>query len=346
MRRTVLLILIILIFISSVSAESLTAPEVPDAGAKLMPSQTQSFGEGLWEIIQELLPLIRPDIHEALKISATLMASVLLVSIVQSFSDRTKNTAELAGVMSVGLLLFKSTHSLISLGIKTIQELSEYEKLLLPVLTAAIAAQGSTSTGAALYAGTALFNTLLSELLDRLLLPMIYLYLAAAVAQYACGEEVLGRIKAILKNTVFWTLKTLLSAFTAYMSITRVISGATDAIALKAAKITISSVVPIVGGILSEASEAVLVGAALIKNSVGIYGIYATLAVFLGPFVQIAIHNLILKYTAAVCSLIGPKRMSGVVDDFSSAMNLLLAATGAVCLLMLISCICFLKGVG
>ena len=130
------------------------------------------------------------------------------------------------------------------------------------------------------------------------------------------------------------------------MSITGVVSGTTDAAVLKTTKVTISSVVPVVGGILSDASEAVLVSAGLMKNAAGIYGIFAVLAVFLLPFLRVGVQYLLLKFTAAVCSIFAPKSITELIGDFSTAMGLLLAMTGSVCLLQLISTVCFMKGAG
>ena len=175
---------------------------------------------------------------------------------------------------------------------------------------------------------------------------MLYFYLALATASGALGEQTLGKMRDLVKSFVSWCLKILLTVFTTYMSITGVVSGTTDAAALKAAKVTISSVVPVVGGILSDASEAVLISAGLMKNSAGIYGILATLAVFLTPFLRIGTQYLMLKMTAAVCGIFGSKGVVDVIGDFSAAMGLLLAMTGSVCLMLLVSTVCFLKGVG
>lgn len=73
-------------------------------------------------------------------------------------------------------------------------------------------------------------------------------------------------------------------------------------------------------------------------------GFWRCLPYFLQPFLKIGIHYLVWKLTAAMCSLLGSK--TELIDDFSAAMGLLLGMTGSVCLLLLISCICFLKGVG
>lgn len=243
-------------------------------------------------------------------------------------------------------ILLTSANSMIHLGAETVTSLSEYGKLLLPVMTAALAAQGGTTASAALYVGTTAFDMLLSSFISKLLVPMVYLYLALAAANSAIGEDVLKKMRDFIKWLVSWLLKTLLTVYTTYMSISGVVSGTTDAAALKTAKVTISSVVPVVGGILSDASEAVLVSAGLMKNAAGIYGILAVLALFLSPFLRIGVHYLILKLTAALCGLFGTKRMTDMIEDFSTAMGLLLAMTGSACLLLLISTICFMKGVG
>ena len=122
--------------------------------------------------------------------------------------------------------------------------------------------------------------------------------------------------------------------------------GTTDAAALKAAKVTISSVVPVVGSILSDASEAVLVSAGVMKSAAGVYGILAIMALFLEPFLRIGMHYLMMKATAALCAVFGSGGGAGLIEDFSTAMGLLLAMTSATCLLLLISTVCFLKGVG
>ena len=138
----------------------------------------------------------------------------------------------------------------------------------------------------------------------------------------------------------------MLYIFTGYLSITGVITGTADAAAVKAAKLTISGAVPVVGGILSDASEAVIVGAGVMKNAVGVYGLLAVLALFITPFLQIGVQYLLLKLTAVLCGVFGVKEASALVEDFSSAMGLLLGMTGTISFLMLISTICFMKGMG
>jgi stage III sporulation protein AE len=346
MKYWILSMILILALAQPVSALEIRAPSVPRAGEEWMPEQTGSFGDGLWELLRKAVQGVRPDLTEASGVCAALMAAVLMLSVLESFSGSLKNILGLGGTVAITTILLGSAHSMIRLGGQTVTELSEYGKLLLPVMTAAMAAQGGITASAALYTGTAVFNTFLTRLICVLFVPMVYLFLALASGNGATGEDLLKQLRDMVKNAVSWCLKTMLMVFTTYMGITGVVSGTTDAAALKATRVTISSVVPVVGGILSDASEAVLVSAGLVKNAAGIYGILATLAVFLHPFLKIGVHYLMLKATAAVCGIFGPQRMSGLIADYATALGLLLAMTGSVCLLLLISTVCFLKGVG
>lgn len=345
MRRLLAAFILLSFFCINVGAAEYTAPLVPDSGQSLMPDQ-KTFGEGLWEMMSKAFSYINPDIQEALKICASIAATVMLVCLIQTCSDQGEQVCELAGVAAIALLLLGNANSMIKLSSETVTEISEYGKLLLPVLTASLAAQGGVTTSASLYAGTVVFNAVISTFISQVLRPLVYCFLVLAVASAAVGEGLLKNMRDLIKSFSGWCLKTLLIIFTTYMSITGVISGTTDAAALKAAKVTISSFVPVVGNILSDASEAVLVSAGLAKNAAGIYGIFAVLAVFLVPFLRIGVHYLLLKLTFALCGIMGSKRMGEVIGDFSSAMGMLLAMTGSMCLIQLISTVCFLKGAG
>lgn len=323
-----------------------TAPQVPDAGLEFMPEKAESFAEGFWELIGQAAARIRPDLAQAAEVCVSVVAVIMLLSILRSFCPGAGKTVELAGAAGIALMLMERSGSLIRLAGDTVVVLSDYGKLLLGVMTSVLAAQGGTTTAAGLYVGTTMFSSLLSSLAASVLIPLIYMFLALCVANAATGEDILRKIASLLKWLATWGLKIILYLFTGYISITGVVSGATDAAVLKAAKLTISGVVPVVGGILADASEAVLVSAGIIRNSAGIYGIFAVLSLCIGPFLQIGCHYLLLKATGAAAAVFADKRISGLIGDFSVAMGLLFAMTGSVCILLLVGTVCFLRGVG
>ncbi len=345
MKKYFLLLMLLILLIQPVSAMEFTAPAVPESAEQYMPDNQESFAQGLWYILKSAISEIRPEISKAFGVCLSLIVAVLLISVLGNISERESGSIQLAGAVIIGVLLLQPANTLIQLGANTVTELSNYGKLLLPVMTAAVAAQGGVTSSAALYTGTVFFDSLLTSIISRVIIPAIYIYLCLSITNSAVGQDMLKKIKDLAKWAMTWCLKTILYIFSGYLTITRVVSGVVDASALKAAKLTISGIVPVVGGILSDASETILVSAGVMKSSAGIYGIFAMLAVCVSPFLQIGLQYLLLKLSCGVCSTFGSKSAVTLLGDFTSAMGLVLAMTGTVCILLLISLVCFMKGI-
>lgn len=346
MRRFLLLILLLAVFAVPVKAQEYTAPEAPDEAWGLMPVERTTFAQDLWTVVKGAVAKLQPDLAAAAKICVALVAITMAISLVNAMPGKTAKVVQLVGVVAVSGLLLQQTGSMIRTGAETVTELSEYGKLLLPVMTAALAAQGGITSSSALYVITTVFNAVLTAGITALLIPLIYCFLALSIASCATAQEILKKLCDFVKWLSTWILKTGLYIFTGFIGITGVISGTTDATALKATKLTMSGMIPVVGGILSEASEAVLVGAGVMKSAAGTYGLIAVIAIWISPFLQIGIRYLLLKLTAAICDVFGIKQVSALIGAFSDAMGLLLGITSAICIILLISLTCFLKGLG
>lgn len=338
-------ILLCFSFAASACAEELSAPGAPESAALWMPETTLSFGDGIVSMVQRLLPALHAEISTCLHTCLAVLACVLFVSILRASTDGF-SPCEMAGAICIGALLVRNSHTMIGFTVNTVTEISEYTKLFLPIIAAASAAQGTAASSTALYFGTSVFIAFLSNILRQVLLPAIYLFLAAAISSCAVGEKSIKQIKDQFRKFSSWFLKTAITVFLTYMTITGAVSGTADKAALKAAKTAISAAVPVIGNTLAEASEALLVSAGLIKNSIGIYGIFVFTAFFFSPFIRIGAQYLTLKATAGICSVTDCKRLTELVNDFCSALGLLLAITGTMCILSLIGTVCFLKGAG
>ena len=147
---------------------------------------------------------------------------------------------------------------------------------------------------------------------------------------------------ASVRRLVGWCITVLLKGvmyvFTAYLSLTGLLSGSSDDAAINAAKSTLSAAIPVVGGIASDASEAVLQ-----RATAGTFGILAVLALVLVPFFRITICYLTMKLTAAIAGFAAGKEHAALIDAQSSAMGYVLGMTGSAALMLLFSTCCFMK---
>ena len=209
--------------------------------------------------------------------------------------------------------------------------------LLLPTLAAATAASGAVTTATVQQVSTVFFVDLLLRLIRQLLLPLVYLYIGLLTAAACLPENRLGAIAEALKKLVTWILTTALLVFTIYLSIVRIISGSADSATVKVAKAAISGVVPVVGGIIADASETVLAGAGMLKNTIGVFGMLAILAACAYPFLQLGVQYLLYKLTAYLASVVGAPGLCKLIDGLGGAFGLILGMTGGCALLLLIS---------
>ena len=255
------------------------------------------------------------------------------------FGDYAPFGVALVGALAVTAIAAADANSLIGMGREAIEYMDSFSKLLLPAVTAAASAAGSPGGAVARQLATMLFSDLLITLINRVLLPLVYTYIAACVAWAAVGNEGLKRMAATLKWAVTTVLTGTLILFVTYLTISGVIAGTTDALTVKAAKFTMSSMVPVVGGILSDAAETVLAGAGVLKNTVGVFGMLVVIGICLVPFLQLGFHYLTYKVSSALSAALSGSRVASLIDQIGGAFGLILGMTGACALLLLISMI-------
>ena len=345
MRRLMILLIFILLIPRTAYAADYDLPELPESAEEYMPADTESFVEGLWYVIKSAIGNMQPIISQAAAQCLSCICIILFCSITQGISGNAKSAVLLVSTVLISVVLLQPANSLIRISSQTIHEMTDYGNLLLPILTGTLASQGAIGTSTALYAGTALFVGLLNKLISVLIIPLIYIYSCLCVCCCALQQPLLEELKKFVKWLIVWLLKTVLYVFIGYMGITGVVSGTADAAAVRAAKLTISGVVPVVGGIIADASETILVSAGLVKSSVGVYGMLAFISILIGPFLKIGIPYLMLKGTGSVCMIFGVKESSKLIQDFAGAMGMILAMCGTVALLLMISTVCFMRGI-
>lgn len=299
------------------------------------------FSQGLAGIAERLSGEVKSVLRQRLRGAASILLVAVACGAVDGFAQGTGEgkTAflSMAGALAVTLLTAGSLEDLIGLGAETIGELNVFSKALLPTLAAATAASGSVTTATFQQVTTVFLADLLMELIDALLIPLVYLYIGALAAGACLPENRLGAIAEALKKVVTWALTSSLLLFTVYLSAVRVIAGAADGASVKVAKAAISGAVPVVGGIIAEAAETVLAGAGMLKNTIGVFGMLAILAACAYPFLQLGMQYLLYKLSAFLASAVGAPELCKLIDGLGGAFGLVLGMTGSCALLLLVS---------
>ena len=162
---------------------------------------------------------------------------------------------------------------LMSLCRQTLQTISVFSKTMLPVMATAVSLSGAPARAAAMQAATMLALDLMIRMVVQVLLPLLSVYLAIMTVNYAFGQQLLQKTGEFILWFIRTILKTALTLFVSYLTLSGVLGGSTDALAVKTAKAALSGAIPVVGGVISDATESLLAGAVMLRSFTGLFGI-------------------------------------------------------------------------
>ena len=272
-----------------------------------------SFPEGLCAIWNHL----RKDANTVLRRQTRGAVSVLLVAVlcglVSGFQKGVGDESRflpMAGGLAVTALTAGSLDSLMGAGTAVMEQMNTFSKALLPTLAAVSAISGG-AVGA------------------------VYLYAGALAAGCCLADKRLTAVAELLKTVCTKLLTAALLAFTLYLTVGGIFAGTVDSARVRVTKTAISGMIPVVGGIIAEASETVLAGAGLLKGAIGVFGLLGVLALCAYPFLQLGIQYLLYKLTAFLASVIGDTELCGLIGGLGGAFGLILGMVGSCALVLL-----------
>ncbi len=301
--------------------------------------ETLPGADALEKLCEAASEMMRAELRSVTKTASAMLAVCLIVSMTEALKlgQSQEQCVILAGAAAIGTAGLTDLDSYLRIGTESLHNAADYAKAVLPVLSSAAAAGGAVTGAAARYAATAMFLSLLLDTADRIIVPCICGLAALSVADAAVGNNMLKSAKKLLKRVCELLLSVMCLAFTAWLGLSGVVSDPADALAARAAKTAISTALPVVGGILSDAAGTVAAAAGVMRGCVGVFGILAVAFICVKPFVSLGVRYLVYKLSGVICCCVSDKRLSNLVEDLGGCFGLILALNGAGALMLFIS---------
>ena len=294
----------------------------------------------LWDsVFGQLADILHSVLLSGIEVLLAALLAALCAGVTESEAMR------IAAVAAVALIAVKSVSSCAEVGEKAMQTLSDFSHVLLPCLSMAAAAGGAWTSAGAKYAASMLFLDGLVRLETTWAGTILGSYAAVLLAGHLTGNALLLSISGAMKSAMKSTLILLTSVFTVYLSLTGILSGTVDAAAAKTAKTVLSAALPVVGGILSDASGALLSGAQMLRNGVGVLGLLAVSAVCVCPYLLLGCHYLFFRAAGDAVASFSEKRVGGVIQGLADVYGMLLGMVGSVGVMLFVSIISLMRTV-
>lgn len=307
------------------------------------PLEQADVPQHIFTILKQAVSQNGGVLRDAARSMVRLLMIVVLCQLADAVVDeKGRQVVTISGALAIMSCCVSDVRAVIEMGRSTIGEVADFSTALLPVMVSAATVSGSLSGAAAIYTLTTAFSGLLIRSTDNVLIPAVYAYLALALTDAASGRDRTKKLRELIGWMIEKGLKAVVYIFTGLLSVTGLLTAASDSAALKVTKSAISSAVPVIGGIISGAADTVLSGAVLLKNAIGTFGMLSVFAIFIVPFLFMGSCYIMLKITAALSGIFDGTH-SGLLEAISAAMGYILAMSASCALMALLSCCFFIR---
>lgn len=221
--------------------------------------------------------------------------------------------------------------------VETVKECSRFMVTFVPVYASVVTACGLPASGSVYYIFLFTAAQVVSAVVSNYLVPLAGVYLAMNIASALSPQIQMQPLLDALKKFVCWALSFLLAGFVALLTMQNAVSSGMDALTLKTSKMLVSSLIPVVGGALSDALATASGCMKVVKSAVGVYGIAAAACIFLPVFFRAAVWYVSLSIGAAAAEMLSVKEAAPLLKAGASLMGILMAVICLYALLILVS---------
>ena len=320
--------------------ETMDFTDVDRMMEELFPQETMGFADAVRQIMLGNTDAGREAVKEMLwermlgawEVNRKSILYLILLAIAAAvfigFSDifQTRQVSQISFymiyllVIGICLASFQAASEWMANGVHT---LTGFMKVLYPVYFAAVTVAKGSVSSLAFYHLAIILIVVIEELLLHLIVPGIHMYVIIRVMNSLQSEDYLSKFAELLETAIGWGLKTLMGGMIGLNVIQGMLGPAIDTV--KRSAVTRGmEMVPGVGDLLGGTAEVALGTAVLIKNSIGIVGMFLCLVLCLAPLLQLAVITLGYKLAAALVQPVSDKRITECIGGVGEGCRMLM----------------------
>ena len=280
------------------------------------------------DFLSQIKGMINDSAKTPLESCAIILVVILLSSLFQSFKQTVGDTQMTSAVSTVSavivaIILITKMKLTISSACAAISVCSDFVFAFIPAFCIIVATSGNTV--AAFSTNTLLLSLAqaLNFISNSVFLPLSNCFLAIGICSGIRDELNLRSFIANMKKYLITGISVCATVFVSVLSIKTAVASSADAIGLRSVRFAINSVVPVIGGAISEGLLSIQAYSSLIKSSVGIVGIIAVALVFLPSILNVSFWRLFLSLCGVISDIFSDRSVSSVLKAFTDALMIM-----------------------
>lgn len=305
---------------------------------------------GLFEnenLIQRILSVFTKEIKTSISLVLKIISVSILCSLLKSIQAHNESSvSEVAFYICylfVVTLVINSYIEIAMLCSDTMTKLNDFMNILTPLILTLLVANGSIASVTIMQPVLILMTNITNTLITKIILPIIFISMVINIIGNISDNIDVSKLPSILQKTSVWTVNFILGIFIGILSLEGTLSANVDGLTAKTAKTVVSTVIPVVGKALSDATDSIIGAASITKNALGIVGVIAIVGIVCIPIIKAFVMMFIYNISAALIEPLVDKRMTKCIADAGNAIKIIFALMSTVSILFIISITLMIK---
>jgi stage III sporulation protein AE len=310
-------------------------------------------GEINWkpaEILTNLFRQLFKEVVANLDLLGKLVMLAVICAVLQNLmsSFEKSSAAQLANSVTYLVLITIAIGSFslaINAGREVVNSMVVFMQALTPVLLTLLVAVGGVAS-AAIFSPVILATVdIFGTMIKNVILPLLFFVAVLGLVGNLSSRLKVSSLADLLKTIAMGLTGVFSTIFLGVLAIQGVAGAVGDSVTFRTAKYSVDAFVPVVGGMLSDALEAVVSSSLLIKNAVGIAGVAVIVTMLVVPLLKIVTLAFIYKLAGALIQPINDGQMVDCLNGLGNSLFLVFAAVATAGLLFFFT-ITIVVGVG
>lgn len=232
--------------------------------------------------------------------------SMLLQTLQTAFERNQVSKVAYAIVFMVILILaLQSFSTAIGTARSAIERMVDFMLATVPLLLTLLATLGNMGTVALFHPIIVFMIHVVGITIYLLVLPMLFFATVLSIVSTISDKYQVNRLAHLLRQISLTLLGGLLTLFLGVVSVQGATAAVTDGLVVRTAKYLTGNFIPIIGRTISDAADTVLGASLLLKNSVGLVGLFLLLFICAFPALKILSMAFIYNFSAALLQPLG-----------------------------------------
>lgn len=296
---------------------------------------------GNTNLFNNILNILGRETKTAISNIGIIMIVIVIHSILVTISENlgNKSVSQIAYFVEyivIITLVLNNFSDIINMVKNSIINLVGFSNSLIPLLITLMLTTGSIASAGVIKPVLLILINFIGNFITDFILPLVIIGTTLSIVSKISNKVRIDKLAKFLKSAGVWILGIIMTLFVTVLSLEGSITETVDGVTAKTAKAAVSSVIPVVGKILGDATDAVIGCAGILKNAVGFIGILVIIGICISPIIKLALLSFTYYIASCICQPIADEKVIGLLDSIGDTFKILLAIIFCISVMLIV----------